>query len=271
MEDFIRMEERPLHFETNIGAMLGYEGVSKHKAIVNPETEKIISVVGSGYQLVQNADVFPQFEDAIRLSNLDTNGMVRDVSTSHDGGRTVVSYDFPEHQIMIKENDSVNLKLVLLNSYDTSWRFRAIAGAFRLLCANGMIMGDTFLEYSGKHTASLNTERAINNLEVSLEGFLAEAELWKTYPKVDVSPTQVNQVFTRLASGSKTLMKDLDHTFLEYVDEVGHNLWALFNTLTAWSTHYKVKNSANEASIVVNREEKVRKLLPMLEQLRLAA
>jgi len=271
MEDFIRMEERPLHFETNIDAMLGYEGVSKHKAIVNPQTEKIISVVGSGYQLVQNADVFPQFEDAIRLSNLDTNGMVRDVSTSHDGGRTVVSYDFPEHQIMIKENDSVNLKLVLLNSYDTSWRFRAIAGAFRLLCANGMIMGDTFLEYSGKHTASLNTERAINNLEVSLAGFLDEAELWKTYPKVEVTELEVAHVFARLANGSKTLLLDLDVTFNEYVDELGHNLWALFNTITAWSTHYKVKNSENQASIIVNREEKVRKLLPMLETLRAAA
>ena len=271
MEDFIRMEERPLHFETNIGAMLGYEGVSKHKAIVNPQTEKIVSVVGNGYQLVQNADVFPQFEDAIRLSNLDTNGMVRNVSTSHDGGRTVVSYDFPEHAISIGENDDVNLTLTVLNSYDTSWRFRVLGGAFRLLCANGMIVGDTFMEYSGKHTASLDTERAIRNLEVSLAGFLSEAELWKTYPKVDVTRFQVEDVFTRLSNGSKTVLKGLDTTFNMYVDEVGHNLWALFNTMTDWSTHAKVKNIANAPSIIINREEKVRKLLPMLEQLRLAA
>ena len=270
MEDFIRMVERPIHFE-NLNSDTGLGNISKHKAIVNPVTEKIVSVVGSGYQLVQNADVFPQFEDAIRLSNLDTNGMVRNVSTSHDGGRTVVSYDFPEHAISIGENDDVNLTLTVLNSYDTSWRFRVLGGAFRMLCANGMIVGDTFMEYSGKHTASLDTERAIRNLEVSLAGFLDEAELWKTYPKVEVTELEVAHVFARLANGSKTLLLDLDVTFNEYVDELGHNLWALFNTITAWSTHYKVKNSENQASIIVNREEKVRKLLPMLETLRAAA
>jgi len=270
MEDFIRMVERPLHFE-NLASDTGLGSITRHKAIVNPVTEKIVSVVGNGYQLVQNADVFPQFEDAIRLSNLDTNGMERIVQTSHDGGRTVVSYDFPEHSISIGENDDVNLTLTVLNSYDTSWRFRVLGGAFRLLCANGMIVGDTFMEYSGKHTASLDTERAIRNLEVSLAGFLNEAELWKTYPKVDVTPMQVKQVFEKLATGSKTLVKDLDVTFLEYVDELGFNLWALFNTITSWSTHYRVKNTDNQASIIVNREEKVRKLLPMLEDIRLAA
>jgi hypothetical protein len=271
MQDFIRMEERPLHFETSIGAMIGYDQVTKHKAIVNPENERIVSVVGSGYQLVQNADVFPQFEDAIRLSALDTNGMERNIATSHGGGRTVVSYTFPEHRIAVKEDDDVDLTLTVLNSYDTSWKFRVLGGAFRLLCANGMIIGDTFMEYSGKHTASLDTERAIQALDVSLTNFAGNADMWKQYPKVDVTPTQAKAVFEKLSNGSKTMMKGLDANFLMYVDEVGHNLWALFNTLTEWSTHFQVKNKDNAPSIIVNREEKVRKLLPMLEDIRLAA
>ena len=271
MKDFVRMEERPLHFETSIGAMIGYDQVTKHKAIVNPETEQIVSVVGSGYQLVQNADVFPQFEDAIRLSGLDSNGMERDIQTSHGGGRTVVSYTFPEHKVQVKEDDYVDLKLTILNSYDTSWRFRVLGGAFRLLCANGMIVGDTFLEYSGKHTASLDTERAIANLDNSLQGFLATADLWKQYPKVKINEAQAASVFDRLAKGSKTMLIYLDECHKMYVDELGSNLWALFNTLTEWSSHHEVKNKQNAPSIIVNREERVRKLLPMLEELRLAA
>jgi len=271
MEDFVRMEERPLHFETSIGAMIGYDQVTKHKAIVNPETEQIVSVVGSGYQLVQNADVFPQFEDAIRLSGLDSNGMERKISTSHGGGRTVVSYTFPEHKVEVKEDDWVDLTLTVLNSYDTSWRFRVLGGAFRLLCANGMIVGDTFLEYSGKHTASLDTERAIANLDTSLQGFLASADMWKKYPKVKINEVQAASVFDRLAKGSKTMLKYLDECHKMYVDELGSNLWALFNTLTEWSSHHEVKNKQNAPSIIVNREERVRKLLPMLEEIRLAA
>jgi len=263
MEDFVRMEERPIIVE-------GVE-LNKHKAIWNPETERTVSVVGSGYQLVQNADVFPQFEDAIRLSGLDSNGMERNISASHGGGRTVVSYTFPEHKVEIKEDDWVDLTLTVLNSYDTSWRFRVLGGAFRLLCANGMIVGDTFLEYSGKHTASLDTERAIANLETSLQGFLASADMWKEYPKVKTTPLQVNNIFESLAKGSKAMLKYLDECHKMYVDELGQNLWALFNTLTEWSSHHEIKNKQNAPSIIVNREEKVRKLLPMLEEMRLAA
>jgi hypothetical protein len=55
------------------------------------------------------------------------------------------------------------------------------------------------------------------------------------------------------------------------VDELGKNLWALFNTLTDWSSHAKFKNEKNKASTIITREAKVRKVLPMLEALRKAA
>ncbi len=265
MEDFnfVTMEERPIYVED--------VALSTHKAIYNPETKRTVSVVGNGYQLVDNNTVFGQFEDAIRLSGLDSNGMERDIQTSHGGGRTVVSYTFPEHKVQVKEDDYVDLKLTILNSYDTSWRFRVLGGAFRLLCANGMIVGDTFLEYSGKHTASLDTERAIANLDNSLQGFLATADLWKQYPKVKINEVQAASVFDTLAKGSKTMLKYLDECHKMYVDELGSNLWALFNTLTEWSSHHEIKNKQNAPSIIVNREERVRKLLPILEDLRLAA
>ena len=63
----------------------------------------------------------------------------------------------------------------------------------------------------------------------------------------------------------------LKQTHVEYVDELGDNLWALFNTLTEWSTHAKFKNEKNKASTVISRENKIRKVLPMLEDIRLAA
>jgi hypothetical protein len=50
--NFTRMEVRPLHFERTD---LPYGSVGQYKAIVNPETEKIISVVGAGYKLEQKA------------------------------------------------------------------------------------------------------------------------------------------------------------------------------------------------------------------------
>jgi hypothetical protein len=145
-------------------------------------------------------------------------------------------------------------------------------GAFRLLCANGLILGDPLAEYSGKHTASLDTDRAIKDLGIALESYLRNADSLKEYPEIAVTPVQIDSIFGALAKGSKTMLKMLDETFNNiYKEEMGNTLWALYNTLTDWSTHAKVKNEANAPSIIINREERVRKVLPMLEDIRLAA
>jgi len=262
--NFIRVEERPLHFES---AYSSSGSVKDFKAIVNPNTEEIIAVVGSGYQLVQNADIFPQYDEAIELSDLNTTGMTRKVSTSHGGGRTKVEYKFPEHRVSIREGDEIDLTLTVLNSYDTSWKFNSILGAFRLLCDNGMTIGTAFQQYAHKHTLNLDTDRAIKELTLSLDNFEANAENWKQYPHVSVSDFDVDRVFNSLSKGSKSLRVVLDESHEGYVRRLGDNLWALFNTLTHWSTHYKVRNSANASSIVVTREDKVRKVLPMLDDM----
>jgi hypothetical protein len=270
-DNFVRVEERPLHFESphiyGTSSYTDFGSVKDFKAIVNPDNEKIISVVGSGYQLVQNADIFPQYDEAIYMSDLNTTGMTRKISTSHGGGRTKVEYTFPEHRLSIREGDEIDLTLTVLNSYDTSWKFNSILGAFRLLCANGMIIGTAFQQYAHKHTLNLDIHRAIKELALSLDNFEANAENWKQYPHVSVSAFDVNRVFNSLAKGSKSLRVALDESHKSYVIRLGDNLWALFNTLTHWSTHYKVRNAANASSIVVNREDKVRKVLPMLDDM----
>jgi hypothetical protein len=268
-DNFVRVEERPLHFESphiyGTSSYTDFGSVKDFKAIVNPNTEEIISVVGSGYQLVQNADIYPQFDEAIELSDLNTTGMTRKVSTSHGGGRTVVSYTFPEHRVSIGDNDELDLTITVLNSYDTSWRFRSIMGAFRLLCANGMIVGEALAEYSGKHTLNLNTNKAIKDLSMAIEHFEATSLMWQWYPKIFVTSIEADRVFNALAKGSKSLRVALDESHEGYIRRLGDNLWALYNTLTHWSTHYKIKNVSNAPAIVVNREDRVRKVLPMLD------
>lgn len=273
-DNFIRVEERPLHFESPINygnnSYSGFGDVKDFKAIVNPETEEIISVVGGGYQLVQNADIFPQYDEAIFMSDLNTSGMTRRVYTSHNGGRTKLEYRFPEHRVAIREGDEIDLTLTVLNSYDTGWRFRSILGAFRLLCANGMGIGTKFQQYAHKHTLNLDTDRAIKDLSLALNYYEDNARAWKQYPNVAVSSLQADTVFKALAKGSKSMVVALQESHKDYTGRLGDNLWSLFNTLTHWSTHAKVRNQANASAIVINREDRVRKVLPMLDTIRLS-
>ena len=279
-DDFIKVHTEPLYTKS-IEEILIENGptmetqeyehiINTHKAVVD-EKGNIISVVGKGYNVIQNADIIPDYERAIYRSGLNTRGMERDIQQSHGGARTVVTYTFPAHRIEVKKDDPMDLKISVLNSYDGSWKFMSLVGALRLACLNGQVIGDFFSSFYGKHTMNLDTDAAVDRLETSLDVYLQNAEYWKQYPKISVTDLQAQNVFLNLAGTSKILNSVLEDIHVKYVDEMGGNLWALFNTLTDWSSHSKFKNIRNQAATVITREQKIRKVLPMLEDIRVAA
>ena len=145
-DDFIRVHEQPLYTKTiekylipdePDGSNSYYEEqeyenmITTHKAVVD-DKGNIISIVGQGYNVVQNGDIIPDYEKAIYASDLDTTGMTREIQQSHGGARTVVTYTFPAHKIQVKDGDDINLSISVLNSYDGSWKFMSLVGALRL-------------------------------------------------------------------------------------------------------------------------------------------
>ena len=278
---FPLVSEHPLLFTT--GTCLGdsisgdaegkihkMQTITSHKGITDHEDNNI-AVVGIGYTVVQNDGIFRQIEDAIYSSPIDTTGMVRKIRTSHLGARTVVTYMFPAHTIEIADGDDVMLTIRVLNSYDGSWRLMTLVGAVREVCKNGMVIGEYFSESIQKHTKNIDTDVAVQKLSHALEVFIKTSELWTQYPSTPVSDLQATNVLMSLAGGSKTLLELLQQTHVRYVDELGKNLWSLFNTLTDWSSHAKFKNEKNKAATIINRESRVRKVLPMIEAIRKAA
>ena len=161
-DDFIKVHTEPLYTKTMERVINNFHEktwekqeyehiINTHKAVVD-EKGNIISVVGKGYNVIQNADIIPDYERAIYRSGLDTRGMERDIQQSHGGARTVVTYTFPAHRIEVKKDDPMDLKISVLNSYDGSWKFMSLVGALRLACLNGQVIGDFFSSFYGKHT-----------------------------------------------------------------------------------------------------------------------
>ena len=243
--------------------------VTTHKGITNKEGN-CIAVVGKNYNLVQNADIMPQFHEVILASDLDRTDMTKDIQQSHMGAKTIVTYTFPAHRIEIDTGDFVDLKIMVLNSYDGSWKFMSMVGAVRLACMNGQVIADAFSEYSAKHTRSLDVDVAVAKLETALIVYTKNTELWKKYPQSPVTNAEATKIFQRVAGKSDRLELLLEETYLKYVNEMGKNLWAVFNTLTDWSSHAKFKNEANKVATIYNREAKVRKVIPMLNELLVA-
>ena len=245
------------------------ENIRTHKAIVDSNRNPI-AVVGSKYQLVQNSVLIPQFEVALKQSGLDLSGIKRKVQISANKARTVVRYTLPNHEMRVgnRNDDIVNLEISLLNSYDGSWKFQSMAGAFRMLCTNGMVVGDNFAHFYGKHTKNLDTQKAIMNIRHSLDTYNANIDGWNRMAKASITPDDVAKFFEQVAT-SESMLEYVTTKHMKYVDEVGNNVWAVFNALTDWSTHApsaKTKE-ADLAILIQKREATVRKIVPQLEKL----
>ena len=92
----------PLHWEHG-GKMLTSQtdknGVSLNRGIINEETGQLLACVKPSYQLHQFSDTFESLESLLVQSDLDLNGISREVGFSHGGGRMKVVYNLPAHEI----------------------------------------------------------------------------------------------------------------------------------------------------------------------------
>ena len=98
--------------------------VNSHKAIVRNDNDFAIGVVGKNYNPVNHPDAFKTAENVIMLSDLNIDGITRDVGCSHNGARAYATYTLPNHRVNLgRDGDDVALTISARNSFDGSWSF----------------------------------------------------------------------------------------------------------------------------------------------------
>lgn len=282
-QEFFRVTEVPL--TAHLGAV-GMD-VPMKKAIVRTDTHEVISVVGNDYQVIQNADIFGEFDQAITASSLLTRDMTNHIEYAGNGVRTEVTYEFPAYDETIhkslsgelsshpsgrtgKVGDTVRLIVTARNSYDGSWMFSGGFSAIRLWCANGLASASPICWYEGKHTKHLNLELAVAKLSEGFKVYCENVELWKKWDQRKINRKTAEKVFQkfRIMKGytsefnEKLVNEDMER-FDKEVQILGSTQWALYNALTAWSTHKEVQKRAkgNEVTLRIEREGRVSQLL----------
>ena len=240
-------------------------------AIVRQDTQQILAVHGKQYKLTPNRKVFSDIDKLILEStSIDTNGMQIVDKVAYAGGRTIRSYIFPEHTVKIARGDETHLRINVLNSYDGSTNLQVMAGGYRVVCANGMVIGSDIAKFSRRHTSEFNPNVIRHQLAAALESFNnagANWHKWSTTPITDSKAMQLIDFHVGVdrdgkSKSEKTRSEIMGYWYTEKA-EIGPTLWALFNALTYWSTHQDVKGASagNRAAIVVEREKRVARTL----------
>lgn len=104
-----------------------------------------------------------------------------DIEFFNDGGRMQMKFLFPEIEVKIAEKDFVNPELQLYNSYDTTWPFIVILGAFRLICTNGLIIGQKFLHLRKRHVYDFEQIDLEHEVSTALKRFNLQTREWQKW------------------------------------------------------------------------------------------
>ena len=173
-----------------------------YKFIVREDTGDVLSCMTNNYKLINNSTI-------------------------------LVKYEFSKHKITISNGDVCTPEIVWQNSYDGTVGLNIIAGAFRLVCTNGLVIGVVADKYKNKHI--------IQNMELQdIEGVIEET-IKKTkrimkdeFPVIHGTKVQQSHILDILKMFPLQSSEYITNLLLA---ENPNNLWDLLNVATNVATH----------------------------------
>jgi len=249
--------------------------VEGHQAIWNPETKEIFAISSKKYKLIKHEDVLENIEEVLDREN-SMGPYSRIISLDKKGGRMRATYRFSEAEVEIKDaarstTDLVNPTIEVFNSYDLTWRHTVLLGAFRLICSNGLVVGETFMKFRKRHMQDLYLEDVKEALTVGVHQLEQQAISWEGWSEEKMELSVVDktiedlklnkketallleepEVGTNLTIDEWKILLDFGESYKERVELF--TKWTFFNILTQFITHKVSLLRRNELETRIRR------------------
>ena len=199
-----------------------------YKFIIREDTGQVISCMTNEYNLIKNEQVIDIASPIMNKYDAE----LKEVRTFSEGARSQWTWNFPNSTVDIGGGDFVNPTVTIRNSYDGSLEASATAGAFRLVCSNGMVIGIVLGRSSVKHsiwTKDVDFEKIISSV-VKKTG----AIFTKDFPLLAETKVKTEDI----ASVIKMFPEQYTDTVVNYM--LGNEIstyWDLLNAATWVATH----------------------------------
>ena len=204
----------------------------KFKAIYNMNKNRVEAILTKKYKLVQYKEAFLPFVDTLRTIQMDVEGKI-----FSNGKRVFVVTYFKDERAMININgDELRLGVVLENSVNGTSAVKGELSALRMVCSNGMVVGDVVGKIRQIHLG--------NNKETMMEfykSFIKEMMNNSTRLKDIILQAMtdkigqglIEQVYAGCHFGDRQIKQLIEG--LKVQDEI--NGWDLYNRVTDWISH----------------------------------
>lgn len=212
-----------------------------HKAIIRlneqGDSPRLLNIVGDGYKLVHNRELFTRVEDTMRNQMLPEHleGVRVTDKVAYLGRVCYRDYVFPNISCRVGRGGSdIAFRIIVQNGYGGS-ALRIHAGAIDFYCTNGMIRGEYSTSYR-KHTKGLMVDNLSAVVTKALLGFSVAQQTWEDWANKPVKVGDITAFFEKIAT-SKQMRDGFADQYMHERAERGQNLWAVYSTLTYYASH----------------------------------
>lgn len=278
------ISEAPVFYRDNEGV----EHPANRKMIYRKDTGEALGLHGLGYETVDHKMMIDASRNVLERSGLDLRDMRESIAIGAEGSMCYIQHTLPEHRALTPDGDTVSLQLLHLNSHNGVWSYQGSAGGLQSACMNTQIfMKNTLTMYKARHTEALDIDKGARILTGTIGMLNENNDIWHEWANITVSREEVFRTIAE-ASGSKFTLGKLKEglsieeclelptcynnsalTYMcnewgQYKAKMGQNYWALFNTLTHWSTHFfngKRTNATDSSVQYIKNSETVRDVI----------
>lgn len=246
------MDTKQIEFEVERQDLFTKSGIAVYRqAIIRTDTKNVLGVVSPDYNLVTHKEVLDKSISVVeRFEDLKFQ---KAITTKH-GARMYATFESEKEyeigNLKTGQPDNIKLRLTLVNSYDGSLKYGFIIGAYRLVCKNGLRVGEDIFAVRQKHTSGLDIGNVMNTAKKAIHYF-NETTIpnWKAM--------NGNKV---LVEGVLKQVKESlpDRLFKEASERLEQtksaSLWDIYNEFTYVATHEEKFNKSYDRNDRLQRK-----------------
>ena len=203
-----------------------------HQVVRGTDSHHIYGVHTKKYHLLPHRDAISRVFDTLDHQKIEYTPSRLELPKG--GGKMFCHLKFPD-KIQISTGDEVNLELIVQNSYDGMVAFSMELGAWRIICSNGMVIGDSMFKIRQEHAKGfLREDRLVEEFFSQVKHFRDEVlPLLKGFREMGITKQQGLNLIQRLAVAEKWKKESAE----KWLSEEERTGWGLYNVLTFVASH----------------------------------
>ena len=244
-----------------------YVKVEDRKAIFRDDEEsnrwEFVSLPSKDYKLVDHRPLFAEVtRQLIDSPDIITENLLIEDRSYEGDTKAIRNIQLLDHTQDIEGTGELVMRIDVLNSTNSSWKFQCFTGSYRDYCRNSMVFGGERQYYTmKKHTSGFNYQTEVAKIVTAVDQFANQGDTFRRWLKTSITDDQVINFFKEaLCKKSLTDIKELNlaidndediakqynqkelgfliHKWEEELKTgMSRNLYTLYNALTNWSTH----------------------------------